>query len=234
MKINNKRGATLIELAFSLPLFLAFIFIAIFFGLVWNAKTSLDSAVTNGVRLAFTRGDRNLVGRALIPDIESYSASGSMNPRLTALLSTPSEAPFADAYYKSMAINIFGRSFEALPPRYIYAMVYTMQSLTAGIGEGMMRFPCDPSLPTAISQGCLQCRFIHPSSRTTSAGAPQMGQPGFDWSYLGLACRYRLSNAVVGPIQGILSYLTGATSFDPLLLQSRSSFYVEQILDRPL
>lgn len=223
----------MIELAIIFPFFLLFIFFIIYVVMLWNAKLSMQSSISNGVRLAFTRGNQALVGQDLIADVAAYAASGSMNTRLTALLSTQDEAPFADAYYKSMSFSIFNRSFESLPPRYIYAMVYTMQGLTAGVGEGMMRFPCDPALPPAVSQGCVQCRFLHPVTRDDVAGAPQMGDPSFDWNYLGLKCTYRPSNVFVGPVHGLLSIVAPGTTFADLLVTARGAFYVQEILDRP-
>lgn len=231
---RNRRGATMIELAITLPIFMGLIFLFIFMAFMWNAKTTLDSAVSNGVRLAFTRGDVGLVGHELIRDIENYSASGTMSKRLTGMLSSKAEGPYADVYYKSMSLEIFGRSFERLPQRYIYAMVYTMRGLTAGMGGALMRFPCDTRPTTRASQGCVMCRFINPSTKTDRRGAPQMGSPGFDWNYLGLKCSYRPAGIIVNPIQGIMKLLLPGTNFDPLLLQSRSSFYVPEIVDKPL
>jgi hypothetical protein len=231
---NKKRGATLIEFAIIFPFFILFVFLIIYVVLIWNAKLSMQSSISNGVRLAFTRGNSSIVGQNIIPDIAAYAASGSMNTRLAGLLSTPEEAPFADAYYKSMSLSIFNRSFESLPPRYIYAMVYTMQGLTAGVGEGLMRFPCDPTLPVAVSQGCVQCRFLHPVTRDDVPGNPQMGTPDFDWNYLGIKCVYRPSNVFVGPVHGLLGFILPSSTFNSLLVRARGSFYVQEIVERPL
>lgn len=230
----KNRGATLVEFAIVFPFFVFFIFFIIYIVLIWNAKLAMQSSIANGVRLAFTRGDRSLVGKDLIPDIGAFATSGAMSNRLTAMLSTPQEAPFALGYYNGMSFSIFNRSFQSLPERYIYAMVYTMQGISAGVGEGLMRFPCDPNQPVGVSQGCVACKYLHPVTRDTTAGVPQMGAPDFDWSYLGIKCEYRPSNAIAGPVYGLLELLSPSSTFSSLIINARGSFYVTEIVDKPL
>ncbi len=165
----------MVETAILLPLFLFGVLFFLWLAVTVNARNSLSSAIENGVRLAFSRGQGQLVGiRAggLLSSVQNSLTGGSFNPPsgspVTALLhrgNAPS--PFGGGgWYMQEWRRTFGPSTNAndIPPHYVMALAQTYEGLVHSIGPSL-RFPCDPrGAGPNNGPGCARCTNLHPMS----------------------------------------------------------------------
>lgn len=196
---REQHGIALLELAIYLPLFLFLLFSGIFVATTLNARSALTSAVHN-VRLAFTRGQSDLVGSEVIADVQNWKFGGGSWDNLKPLLATPDLEDSALSHYTDMSQAQFGVGFEQLPSSYIYSHVYVAQSMVQSVGAGV-RFPCNPDEPDGA--GCLDCRSA-PDPTTPPGTAPTE-----DTRFIGITCRYRPSGVIVGAVEGLLGLVSG-------------------------
>lgn len=234
--LKAQRGATMLELAIFMPLFLVVLFILIGTALIYNAKSALHVAVNN-VRYALTRGQSELVGSDIITDIQGWKAAPSTVPpgRLPDLLATPAEQ--ADAFSGGLldkqteigfpsCSNSGGGAcqFVDLPASDIYAHVYVAQTLLQGVGAAV-RIPCDPN--AANGAGCVLCRSLNESEFDDTPSDPSDGaqplDPSYNTNWIGIECQYRPSSVWIKPIEGMLALIGGGHAQHKLVITARST-----------
>lgn len=226
VSVKLERGATLVELALSIPLLIAGIFIFIWIGTVWNARSALTYALGNATRLAITRGNQDVVGGALISDIQSWVDGNSPSPGLERLLSSPSEVGTYQAFYNSSATNpVFGLNLDQMPAVYAYTLAYINETMRKSVGQGV-RFPCDADAPPDVGEGCLSCTFLNPVQPKLNASDPLVtwssGSPPVD--RIMVECKYQPSILVLTPIVRLLSIVTGGSGSIPKIVITRRKF----------
>lgn len=194
-KKNKEDGVALVEIAVSLPVVLALIFIGIWVSVTWTSKTSLDEAIGEGLRLGMTRGELR---------------NASINLPLEVMLASEDKRDPGmqfPGYYDAMSNEIFGRSFLALPESYRYALAYTSWLAKERMGSGV-RYPCDPE-GSGDENGprCMECRFLNPdtleSEPYVSAADPTnyLDPP----ARLAIQCNYQPSILLVSAIVNLLA-----------------------------
>lgn len=212
-------GGTLLEAALALPVLLIFVFAALFLSTLKNSQTALRASV-GLARQAFTRGQADLV-----------SLSGSTTP-IAALqgwyMSTSSTAPLrwklleglmykgveqldAANHYNQISAQNYGQNAKLLPLHHLYAYAYVAQGMVEAVGEGSVKFPCDPF--SANGAGCLSCVSINPP-----AGLAED-------QYLEIDCSYRPANFLLAPLEGLLELTLGQDVTNKFIV--RASYKVE-------
>ncbi len=225
---GSEAGATLVETALALPIFLAVVLIFIFFAVAQNARGSLTYAVTM-VRHAYTRGQAELIGTDVIPSVQGWLAgSGGVwsnpPPDISALLATPAEAATAfgsSGLYNTDSQNWFGVDLTALPAPYIYSLIYVLESMRQSVGP-TLRYPCDPL--AAGGEGCLLCRNLHPMESSGPGPYPVFGAVGFDQTFVGISCSYRPSNVFLNPIVNLLRLIVGTAGVQVITINRTGAF----------
>src|SRR5262245_12978144 len=107
MKFSNRigkdeSGATLVEVAIGMGIFLVLLFLLLEIGLVLHVRSSFTIAVGDGLRLGLSRGDPYLTGgfdnlSGTIADVDTWMHStnaankNDAEQRLLDILSTPAE-----------------------------------------------------------------------------------------------------------------------------------------------
>ena len=223
-----ERGATMLEIALTLPFFLVGIFLFIWIGVVIHGKSSLDAAVTKSLRLAATRGVDELLGVSIIDDVQDWLSSGSTNPgpRLQGLLATEDWGQ-AGPYYDELVSEVFsGRNLIDLPPEYIYALVYVNESMKQSVGPSL-RMPCDPA-NLADGGGCMACSFLDPDSYRSAfdSGSPTSKPP--PRRTMGLECRYQPAHFLLRPLVSLLAMIGGSTATPLIVLKKRMFFDIPE------
>ena len=229
---RGERGAALVELALTLPIFLAGLLFFIWLGISFNATNSLKSAVPRAIRLAATRGPDDLLGTRIIGDVHAWRADQNDEGRMPTLLSLPSEhwGTALKRYDESVAA-VFGSSWTLrdLPPEYTYALIYVNEAMRQSVGA-TLRFPCDADDPVD-GAGCLECEFLNPDSLKPASQMLKDGDSPYDIDpprrSIGLECRYQPQTAVVTPLVRLLSLLAGKT------MASTIVFSHKQFMDFP-
>ncbi len=232
-RIYGEHGATMVETALFLPIFLFCVFFALFLGFAYNAKSSLQYSV-GSVRLAFTRGDSTRVGRDDIISTVNDWRQGRAN-RLIELL-THNLAP-ADTnlnWYDHQAVQVFGNNdafganldFKSLDDRYIYAQIYTLQTMLQSVGD--VKFPCDPT--QADGSGCMRCWNLNPMSDNTDLAAPPPlgpppGSPDYNQLYVGIRCQYSIGGSLMKPLHALANLMSGSMNgYQPLVITQQRFF----------
>ncbi|MCO6431307.1 MAG: pilus assembly protein [Deltaproteobacteria bacterium] len=216
----RSRGASIVEFVLLLPLFLFLMLFFIWYGVSLNAKTSLISAVTNGVRLAATRGKAsvyrkvgNIAGldtwAGAISDIDEAHTTGPTarvgNPG--GLLVSPHEV---FDVYNAKATSTFGRGMLSIPfPEYTYAVAYAVQMMRMSVGSAL-RFPCDPY--GADGDGCLMCRPVNPDTYSDAPYTAPLDATGTAARRIAVRCDYKPKSVVLTPLLRMLSIVTGTST----------------------
>lgn len=204
--IGSHSGASLVEAAIGLPIFLAIVFGIIWFGITMNQKSTFNYALGLAPRAALPRGDRHVIGSEIISSIQAWIASNnisSASPALRELLSSPAEEALAFTngghYMTSWNALGAGGNLNRVPPSYVYAQVYFFQTLRQGVGNSI-RFPCDPNPASPLDgEGCARCS--NTLAAPTQSLAP--GQP-LDRRFVGLDCEFRPPSTLMKPIMALL------------------------------
>lgn len=169
----DEQGAYLVELVLVLPFLLALMFMFIWLAIYIQSQISFTSAVNNGVRLAVTRGNAQLMGfstgQGIIPSLESSDIwSNESEPLFCHRIET---LPCKEFYNSWSARNFNGLSFTQLSKDAVYAVAYVNEAVRLSVGDSV-RFPCNPNGTPATDgqeeddgQGCLSCEVV------TSSGA---------------------------------------------------------------
>lgn len=210
-------GASMVETAILLPLILIAIFIAIGLAVVANGRSALSSGMTEGLRLAATRGDNSLMGgEDIIAPVRSYISSLDLS-ELKLLISS---GQIEEADYALFLNRCFGSihdttSLKTLPAQYIYTLIYINQALRQSIGPSL-RFPCVPpggspppgggDCPTARDAGCVSCYLINPTSLDFTPSDTA------DPNTYAIRCEYSPSNIFLDPIFRLFALFSPGSS----------------------
>lgn len=176
MSTQTEKGVTVLEIAISIPLFLAIIFFVIWIAVTTHARNSLHASVANAVRMAYTRGDAQRVGKNpgnLLSKVQGSMTGGFSTPHhdIVPMLRKGVEGPVfsPEGWYRKSWTDAFGTvvdyyGFLVLPPKYIMAVMYAHEGLGQRTG-GKLKYPCDPRGDGPNDgPGCLQCANINPMS----------------------------------------------------------------------
>lgn len=234
MNYEREQGASIIEFVVLLPLFLFTLLFLIWFGATIHAKTSLASAVTNGLRLASTRGRGDVIGQyysdsvdshfvGIIPNLDAAHASidardGSTIPgapldaRALGLLSHGMDGNAEETMddLNTATADVFAgyKLFDIPFPEYSYAIAYASQAMRMSVGS-KLRFPCDPHKEDG--EGCLLCRPVNP---ITMDDTPFAGDYQIVGKRIALRCDYRPSSFILTPLLRMLSLISGGAFGD--------------------
>lgn len=172
---NTSTGAIFIELAVTLPIILMLIGAILFLSELINAKGQLRLAVSEGPRLATTRGnmfffssgDENKTANS---ELDTF-VEGNQAGVLPSILYLGISEPTARSNYSTSPTQWHMLSDETSPvysfstahPIDVYALAYTYGILRIGIPG--IKYPCDPN-PTnpRDGRGCLECKVATPLS----------------------------------------------------------------------
>ncbi|MFM1847891.1 MAG: hypothetical protein RL417_1365 [Pseudomonadota bacterium] len=191
---------------------------AIGLAVIANGKASLGSAMTEGLRLAATRGDLTLMGnQAMIAPVTAFISGSDLTASGLSALLVSGDVPEDEAklFLNQCVPTVYGiDSLAQLPPPILYTLIYINQALRQSIGSSL-RFPCVPpggdpppnssNCPTTGSvPGCAACYLINPQQLNyTAVGSPP--SPNF----FAIRCEYSPSNIFLDPIMKGLALLTG-------------------------
>lgn len=207
--LKGCRGSVFIETALTFPFLFAVVLIFLWTGYIYNAKNGLVSAIGNGARLAFTRGDVDKSGLSgLLPEVDNWYYSSAAFPEL--LSNQDDKAAALAAYNQNLSVEYSDPLYtiDNAPLSYLYAIVYTVQAMKETVGA--VNYPClrDDEI------GCLTCYPANPLKHEIIKG-----QNGF-----GLSCEYRPSGLFIDPIMGMIKYMTGDGS-SPKFTIKKTSFF---------
>jgi len=229
---KREGGGYLVELALVLPLFMAAVLFFMWFGLSLNARSSVISSVNSGVRLAITRGDSILMGEVdLINEIQNWLTPAGGNPPFPVILfSAEFSAQQAMDQYDLWTGNVFpGNNLEDLPPKYLYALAYVYEHMKLSVGEGAVRYPCDPNLSEAQGggPGCLMCRFLNGGGdQPLGVGehrvcADDLAECVPPVNELGLECQYSSPRTILQVVNGIIR----GAGFEPIIFRHKNYLF---------
>jgi hypothetical protein len=205
----KESGAALVEIVISIPIFLLSVFVIMWAGFTYNSKTAFVSAVNNGVRLAVTRGQSELMRVVVIEDISSWDgtcveADDFPAPLVQYFVNGQDGDELCQAYQALLGgeptmsdnpINILALNFEDAPDSYLFALIYVQEALKLSLGASAVRYPCNPD-DMDDGAGCLRCVF----------------EDIFEPAYLNpekmvLHCKYQPDSILIRPIQTLLSLI---------------------------
>lgn len=213
--VLKERGVTFVEVALTLPIFLAFILFFTWMGMVWGARSSLTSAMGNGVRLAVTRGNEELMGKQVYPEIQNRDVS-----HLEKLLVSPDlREAGALSYYDEKLFGFPVTDDVNVPPEYLYALAYTLQAMSQSEG-GQVRYPCDPNGNGADSgAGCVSCGFIDtaPFGKALPTDANEAGK------IFAMQCDFQPPLSLLSPAIKMLGAIIGSQNV-PRIIVRRTKF----------
>lgn len=209
VQIGNQRGALFVELAVVLPLSTLALFFALWFSLYVQGRAVLTSAVSNAVRLAGSRSEASLLGSSegLIQAVNSYLAGGNFDYLQPYLVVGGIDGAKAKERLESEFVQSFDESmYQVLSApggaKYIYALIYAVQEVKFGLGNGAVRSPCDPqSTDLDGGAGCLDCRILSPQD--LAEDFVQLGEE------FGLECSFAPDIGLLGGVQRLLSSVSG-------------------------
>lgn len=248
---KSEQSAQMVETAIMFPIFLCLIMLIIFMAVVSNARTSLRYAVTNAVRLAYTRG--NLVLNAagggspqLVASIANWAQTCSQPvPNLFYKNNNYPPAPgfndpaAASAFYNSnhgtslagwigpdVLPNQFCTSAGLLTPQQFgnqLARFYSLIYAYQAIDEsiGQAHYPCQGNQNGIGAPGCAACVSVNPN---TVANSPLGSQCAADTTRIAIRCVYWIDNVIVRPVQAIINLMTGTNNNDFLRI-TKTAWY---------
>lgn len=228
----KQRGAAMVEIVLSLPLFLAALLFFIWFSVLLNARISFTSAVVSAGRLAITRGKPNLVRHVLIPEINQFHQDGNWTGVTTPNnLFSQGEADYQNIY-NTWSNAKFGVNFSDLPLPFLYTFVYINEAMRISVGD-TVRYPTDPTDPLAMGPGRMACEILNPCTRnsdplalptTTCDGRTVTVNTIADLplNRITLHCKYEPSNFVLAPMIRLIRLVAGAAG-ESLIVFDRSA-----------
>lgn len=232
--IKPTSGATLVEIAIFMPVFLLLIGSVYLISIYLNASTALSSSMATAVRLAITRGNPTLMGQdynsGSLQTIETFidSVTGEFpSDKLSMIASdefTPDEA--IDYYNDKVSFVFSGVALRELPKEYIYSLIFAIQSMKLNVGS--LRYPCDANPQTNPTDfaGCFQCYFLNPDTGQFTEDFDSCATLGPDCvprDRMAFYCEYAPDSPLISMIAGIFNFLSiGAP---PQLRITRQVFY---------
>jgi hypothetical protein len=240
--IQNAHGATLVETAIFLPLFLFGILFFVWLGVTWNEKSTLNAGLGNAVRIGATRGNSTTTHQNILVDVDNWSpisAPSSPSNTVQDLLAynnlpngttdwstarqfydDPSPpAPLRSSHQIFTSITYL----QEMPPQHKYTLIYIYQSLRQSIGNSI-RYPCNPHDATN-GAGCVSCRFLNPE---TQADNPNISDPP-SGDVIAVSCDYRPANFILAPLYGLLGIISRVSGTNvPVFVLKASKRFVFQ------
>lgn len=230
------RGSVLIDAMLTIPILLAVVFFATWFGSTLNAKVSLASALGNGIRLGLTRGDIARAGSALIPDLDN--AASSLIP-CNDIKGNPARGWLVQNIPDDQIAAVFGGTSSGggnppdliftmhqpiegsdpyecitqLPVQYMYTLAYVKEALVMSLGSNI-KFPCRRD---DTSAGCVRCHFINP----ITLGDDILRADVLPTDRLGLECLYKPHVFALDKIWRLLSFGAGGSGGDPFIVRQK-------------
>ncbi len=216
-----------VELIFTLPLLLLFVWFFMYIGVIYNAKTSLISAMENSLRTGMVRGYLSITldHRMLydkIDDLCNHIYESTLDGLLfsNANPSGSERASMIAAYDKTTehwtdwVEGVPNEEYFCNQPLHnIYAILFTEQAMKKSLGAAV-NFPCDPHDDASPSggAGCLRCIPLNPCTmEQTSPGVGSTSYCDTNTIYhrVALFCEYRPASVFVEPIDALIKILTG-------------------------
>lgn len=202
---GGERGAVFVDLAFALPIFLAAIFIILWYSYMLNARAAITAAVTTAARLAVTRGDVYRLGYSIVQYRYDEQNAGEVQ------LYTNLSGGYTDTDYDQWSAedpdnlgNECSPSIASkLPMTYHHALVYAYRAMADSVGS-TLRFPCDPT--AADGDGCVTCYFELFGATCAEVTAGTVVLPK---DTMILVCDYKPYNLLMAPILGLLKTVSG-------------------------
>ncbi len=186
---KQQRGAILLEIALTIPVFLTLVLFIVLFTVYQNASSTLTSAVFQANRLAITRAADEF---RVIPTLNDFYRTGNIST-MKGLLYHNGDAPQnyymssvgGEGYFLRYRTNDYSNiSITEAPITYLYSLVYAYTFMKDGVGSSL-RFPCDPR--TTDGGGCMQCYFQEP----VTSPAVWLPEEGLSEKHYSLVCEYR-------------------------------------------
>lgn len=214
----------MIEFVIVFPIVLVILFVLIQGTMAINAKYALRTAVTNAARLAYTRGNGDILGtidsRGVIPAIDQYLEGGGCDPQMDSIFRLGDGIPGSgcDALQTFFAQQAACSPFPncAVPPcelpndypkSYSYFVAYALLGMREGLG-GSVRYPCDPMIEE--NDGCFSCDFLNPDATTGGPdGCGDASEDPAELPVIYVRCRYRPIATVLNPIYRLLRMSSG-------------------------
>lgn len=242
----------MLETAILMPIVLVLIFIAILKGFGVNVESSLNSALSQGVRLAYSRGDLELSGNnglqagvaelgGLIPSIDSWINSGC-SPALFPTIFFGGGISKNLAYLnfrikfqtvmgvpliQTCALSASNRGVKSSLLRSFYALAYVYKGIEESIGK--LKYPCRVG-SSDFNAGCLSCYTLNWGSYSTNgngeapAGIPFIGGTAYNYDWVGIRCVLAPQKEYTAPIAGLITLMMGSNVSDKILV-TRDAVY---------
>lgn len=239
--INNSAGAVFIELVFLIPIILLLISSILFISELINAKGQLTLAVSEGPRLASTRGNNYFFKEGS----EAKTVNSNLNNYIKGTSALPSilysgfDAAEAENTYQSVSgcWKKLGENENCSPiseahPIDLYALAYTYSMLKIGIPG--IKYPCNPTDENSNSDdGCMLCVIAVPLPRITDVCPssldtdpnPHLSCP-FDRALpdVGVICSYHPAGATANIIDRMIKFFSNGNGGLPEMLLTASTY----------
>ena len=209
---SRERGAVFVETAIGFPIFIALVFLILYIGYIYHARTCIKSSVKKGLKAGITRGEMDRMNATLsgsegvVQGIEAYINSGGSGwDSIDELFrSTDVDPGDAETQYDTWVAEVYGDdaapTFANLPPEALYGLFYALESMRISLGR-LVRFPCD--LSTDNEGGCLECKFLEWGATGFGVAGPG-GNDLIPTDRIGIRCRYRPWAGFTKPIRGLI------------------------------
>lgn len=225
----ERSGVTLVETAILLPLTLAVMFIIIAIAVLFNARSSLSSGMSQALRLANTRANVALVGEKMLSPLNDYVDPNTQLASFSSiaeLVSTNVSQADAAAFLNTCFAAVYQLPLSDLPPQYLYTLAYLKQALAQSIGPSL-KFPCVPpggQPPSGINQcqppapanrpaGCVSCYLLDPRDFDLDPSTPSStSPPDPNPDRLIMRCEYSPASIFIQPILSLLNLFSGGSS----------------------
>ena len=235
LKKKRSSGAALIEIIITLPVLLMMIWLFLYVGIIYNARSSLISAMENSLRVALTKSNLSLS----MPDDQSFylhldslcsSLAGAGRVALKPLLfSNLSEEFGIDEYnrnashWKSWYQSDDGALFCEQPLHNIYATVFIQLMMQNAVGNSI-KFPCDPrSNDKKAGAGCLRCIPLNPCSLDRTPLKNSCDQTTI-FHRIAIECEFRPDSVFVAPFDALSNLVTGSSTKTVSIVSHRAFF----------
>jgi hypothetical protein len=234
-KKKQLRGAALLEIIICLPVLLMMMWLFLYVGIMYNARSSLVSAMENSLRVALTRSNLSLS----MADEESLyqyldtlcsSLSGSGRNALEPILfaNQKEEAGIDEynrntAHWKDWYQSGEGALFCEQPLHNIYAIVFIQLTMQNSVGNSV-KFPCDPrSDDKDAGAGCMRCIPLNPCSLDRSLVKSSCDQSTI-FHRVAIECEFRPDSVFVAPFDALANLVTGSNTNTLSVISHRAFF----------
>lgn len=209
VNVHNPRGATLLEVAVTTPIFLGIIFFLLWLIEVENVRYALSYGTVSGVRLAVARFSE--ANDEIGVDLRDSSLFTANLP--------PGSLPDAhEQFYEASFSRAYGAdfSFNTIPPLHRAALAYITQSLRQSLGNNF-RMPCAPT-DNDSGAGCVDCQFLNPQTWTLEGPDQEITNVT---ESIGIECRYRYTPTFLQPLANMFALLGVSDGALPLIDTTR-------------